>query len=182
MSRAVSIVIVVAVAENGVIGRGGALPWRMPSDLATFRRMTAGKPVIMGRKTFQSLGKPLKERDNIVITRNPGFRAEGVLIAADLAQALDLAHAAAAAREADEIAIIGGGEVYAAAMHVADRIYLTRIHASPAGDAMFPSLDPAVWEELEHRPIPTTERDEHAATLVVFRRRGASQRATPNTA
>lgn len=170
----ITIVIVVAVAENGVIGRGGHLPWRMPSDLRTFRSLTLGKPVIMGRKTFQSLGKPLAGRDNIVITRDPSFEAAGVTVARDLAQALAVAGRLAREQGGSEVAIIGGGEIYAAAMEKANRIYLSRIHASPDGDATFPALDPGTWQEISRTAIQTSERDEHAATLIVYERRPAA--------
>jgi dihydrofolate reductase len=165
------LVIVVAVAENGVIGRDGALPWRVPSDLKTFRRLTLGKPVIMGRKTFQSLGKPLDGRDNIVVTRDADFNAAGVRTAPTLAAAIALAAEAAHARHASEIAVIGGGEIYRAAIDQAEKIYLTRIHAAPSGDATFPPLDPAVWKVVSESPIEPSERDEHRATLVVYERR-----------
>ncbi len=149
------IVIVVARAENGVIGKDGTLPWRLSSDLKHFRAVTMGKPVIMGRKTFQSIGKPLEGRDNIVVTRNPDFAAEGVIAAASLEEALDVARMKAGAREGGEIAIIGGAEIYAAAMTFTDVIDLTEVHARPDGDTFMPDLDGNVWTE--------TSRQRHAA-------------------
>jgi len=166
----IRITIVVAAAENGVIGRGGQLPWRMPSDLKTFRRLTMGKPVVMGRKTFQSLGKPLEGRDNIVVTRDADFAAPGAIVACDLDAALALAHRAAEARGVGEIAVIGGADIYRQTMARADRIYLSRIHAVVEGDATFPSPDPSDWREVERSPIPTGDHDDHRATLVVYDR------------
>ncbi|MFZ4805815.1 MAG: dihydrofolate reductase [Hyphomicrobiaceae bacterium] len=164
------ITIVVAAAENGVIGRGGQLPWRMPSDLKTFRRLTMGKPVIMGRKTFRSLGKPLEGRDNIVVTRDADFAAPGAMVASSLDAALALARRAAEARGVDEIAVIGGADIYEQTIARADRIYLSRIHAAIEGDATFAPLDPSKWQEVERTPIATGDRDEHRATLVVYDR------------
>lgn len=161
-----------AVAENGVIGCDGRLPWRVPSDLKTFRRLTMGKPVIMGRKTFQSIGKPLPGRDNIVVTRDAAFVAEGVEVASDLEKALALARGHAAARAVDEVMVIGGAEIYAAAEPHAGRIYLTRIAANPEGDVHFVLADPSQWREVSRTPIEPDPRDEAAATLVVMERIG----------
>lgn len=166
------ITLVVAVAENGVIGRDGGMPWRMPSDLRRFRRLTLGKPVIMGRRTFESIGRPLDGRDNVVVTRDPGFAAApGVTLARSFEVALEAARGMAAARGVDEIVVIGGGEVYHAALPVADRIHLTRIHASPAGDTFFPEPDPAIWRVTASAPLAPDVRDSHAATAVTYARR-----------
>ncbi len=148
------IVLVVAVAENGVIGRDGTMPWHLPADLRHFKRLTTGKPVIMGRKTFESIGKPLPGRHNIVLTRDAGWQAEGVTVVPNLAEAIAAAGLDPRAR-ADEIMVIGGAEIYAQALPIATRIELTRIHIAPEGDTLFPPLDPADWRE--------TARDPHAA-------------------
>ncbi len=171
IAEPVKIALIVAAAENGVIGRVGQLPWRMPSDLKTFRRLTMGKPIIMGRKTFQSIGKPLDGRDNIVVTSDPSFAPQGVLLAASLDAAVDQALSLAVARSASEIMIIGGAQIYAQGMDQADRIYLTRIAAAPDGDAFFKTPDPALWRIAEEAPIPPDARDEHRATLVVYERK-----------
>ncbi len=163
--------LIVAAAENGVIGNAGTLPWRMPSDLRTFRRLTLGKPIIMGRKTFQSIGKPLDGRDNIVVTRDTGFAVAGAIRAASIDVALCLAEPLARARGTDEIMVIGGAEIYRIALPHADRVYLTRIHATPAGDTTFPELSSAVWRETERNLIIPDPRDEFAATLMVHERR-----------
>ncbi len=162
--------LVVAVAENGVIGRGGQLPWRMPSDLKVFRRLTLAKPIIMGRRTFASIGKALDGRDNIVVTRDASFLAPGVTVATSLDEALQMAHRFAAARGADEIMIIGGADIFALALPLADRIYLTRIHANPQGDITFPPLAPTDWSETKQEPISPDPRDDHKATLTLYER------------
>ena len=162
--------LVVAVAENGIIGRNGALPWYVPSDLKTFRRLTMGKPVIMGRKTYSSIGKPLADRDNIVVTRDAGFSAAGTLSAASIDEALDIARSKAAERGVDEIMVIGGAEIFALTLPLADRIYLTRIHARPDGDVTFPEPDRRIWHEVSRSPVAPDPRDDHAATLLILER------------
>jgi dihydrofolate reductase len=137
------VVLVVAVADNGVIGVDGQLPWRLPPDLAHFKRTTLGHVVVMGRKTFESIGRPLPGRTNVVVTRQRDWSADGVLVAASLEEALSLA----AGHEGD-VMVIGGGEVYAQALPLADAVSLTEVHLSPRGDARFPSLDPADWREV----------------------------------
>ncbi len=169
MIEGLRVAFVVAVAENGVIGRAGGLPWRLSSDLKHFRRLTINKPVIMGRKTYASIGKPLDGRDNIVLTRQKGFAAEGVEVVAAPEAALALAARKAKARGAEEIAVIGGGEIYAALLAQADRIYLTRVHAAPDGDATF-ALDMAAWRETERAEMPRTDKDAHAATFITLDR------------
>ena len=150
------ITLVVAVAENSVIGWQGGLAWHQSSDLKFFRKVTMNKPLIMGRKTFESIGKPLDGRDNIVITRNTAFEAPGILVAANLEDALELAREKARERGVDEISVIGGAQIYALALPLADRIYLSRIHLSPDGDTFFPKLDESQWRE--------TSRERHAAS------------------
>ena len=162
--------IIVAAAENGVIGAAGDMPWRLPSDLKRFRALTMGKPVVMGRKTFQSLPKALDGRDNIIVTRNHGFRADGVETAPSLEAALDIARGKAKARGVDEIMVIGGGEIYLAAVAVADKVYLTRVHATIAGDTTFPALDPTAWRQVSEEALPRGPKDDHEATLEVFER------------
>ncbi len=165
------ILLVVAVADNGVIGRDGTLPWRISADLKTFRRLTMGKPLIMGRRTFQSLKKPLDGRDNIVVTRNPDYRPAGAIIAHDFAAALEAARACAVQRGADEIAVIGGTTVFEAALPLAHRIYKTEVHASPAGDAFFPAVDWRDWLEVSRETLPRGPNDDSTSTLLVLERR-----------
>ena len=163
--------LIVAVAENGVIGRAGQLPWRMPSDLRTFRRLTMGKPMIMGRKTFQSIGKALDGRDNIVVTRDSAFAAEGVSAVASLDEALILARGLARTRGVDDIMVIGGGEIFSASLPVARRVYWTEIHASPEGDVTFARPSADVWREASRETIARGPKDEFDATLVTLERR-----------
>ncbi len=138
------IALIAAVAANGVIGRDNALPWRIPEDMKWFRERTAGKPCVMGRKTWESFPKrPLPGRTNIVVTRDETFRAEGAVVVHTLEAALD-----AAARETpEEIMILGGAEIYCSALPFADRMYLTRVHGEVAGDTRFPDFDRAAWRE-----------------------------------
>jgi dihydrofolate reductase len=166
--------LIVAVSENGVIGRAGGLPWHLSSDLKTFRRLTMDKPIIMGRKTFQSIGKALDGRDNIVVTRDPAFEAPGVSTCDTVTDALTLGRVLAKTRGADEIMVIGGAEVYAAAFPVADRIYLTRVHAEIEGDRHFSHLDATEWRETNREPLPQGPRDDHASTLFVYDRQKQS--------
>lgn len=142
MSR---ISLVVAVAQNGVIGQRGTLPWRIPEDLKRFKALTMGKPVIMGRKTWESLPrKPLPGRTNIVVSRNPAFRADGAIVVHSFADAIALGNAPGA----EEIAIIGGEAIFAAALPVAQTIHLTEVAASPHGDAFMPAIDRTQWREI----------------------------------
>jgi dihydrofolate reductase len=162
--------LIVAVAENGIIGRDGQLPWRLSSDLKTFRRLTMGKPVIMGRKTFQSLKKPLDGRDNIVLSTDPMFEPEGATVVDSFADAMTLSRTLALTRGADEIMIIGGAAVFRAALPVANRIYWTEVHASPEGDVSFPEVDLSQWIEVEREALARGEKDDVTATLKVFDR------------
>ncbi|MFN0217995.1 MAG: dihydrofolate reductase [Hyphomicrobium sp.] len=162
--------LIVAVAENGIIGRDGKLPWRLSSDLKTFRKLTMGKPIVMGRRTFESIGKALDGRDNIVVTRDPTFAPEGVSAVSSVDDALTLGRVLARTSGADEVMIIGGAAVYDATLPMADRIYLTRVHASPVGDRRFDAFDPARWVEVSREPLPQGPKDEHAATLIVYDR------------
>ncbi|WP_181702504.1 dihydrofolate reductase [Chthonobacter albigriseus] len=164
------IAIIVAIADNGVIGADGDMPWKVSADLKRFRRLTMGKPVVMGRKTLQSIGKPLDGRDNIVLTRDPNFAAEGILIARDLASALELARGIAVGRGVDEVLVIGGGILYAEALPLADRLYVTHIAASPAGDTRFPAIDPAVWRPVDEEPLPRGPKDTADARAVTYER------------
>lgn len=141
-NRKPRVALIAAVASNGVIGSDNALPWRLPEDLKRFKALTLGHPVIMGRKTFESIGRPLPGRRNIVISRNAAFSAEGCETAASLDAAL-----AACAGTTDEVFIIGGEQIYAAAMPHAERLYLTEIQAEFQGDARFPEFDRGAWHE-----------------------------------
>jgi dihydrofolate reductase len=170
VSDSARIAFVVAVAENGVIGRGGGLPWRLPSDLKRFRATTLGRPLIMGRRTYEAIGTPLDGRDNIVLTRRAGVYPPGVLVAATLPEALCLARAQAAKRAVEEIMIIGGAEIFRAALPLAERIYLTLVHAAPLGDAHLSPFDPRAWRETLREPMQRRAGDEFSADFIVLER------------
>ncbi len=162
------IALVAAVAENGVIGANGGLPWRVKSDMRKFRAVTMGKPLVMGRKTFESIGRVLDGRDVIVLTRQSGINRPGVFVAADLREALALAETRAAERGADEICVVGGGEVYAEALPLAERLYVTHVEIRPDGDTRFPEIAPQDWAEVLREPLPASEGDTAAAVHVVY--------------
>jgi dihydrofolate reductase len=165
------IVLIVAVAENGVIGAGGAIPWRLKSDMARFKALTTGRPVVMGRKTFVSIGRPLPGRTNIVVTRDAGFRADGVVATNSFTAAKAIATGDALRRFATEIAVIGGAEIYAQWMDSADRLEITEVHARPDGDTRFPAVDPAAWEEVARVRNPAGSHDTADFSYVTYRRR-----------
>ena len=170
MSGEARIALVVAVAENGIIGRGGKLPWKLPSDLRCFRKLTLGKPMIMGRKTYESIGRPLDGRDTIVVTRRPDFAAPGVHVAASLEEAIALAQSLAARRGADEVMVIGGENIFRLALPRAQRIYLTLVHGTPAGDTRFTIPDAATWRETAREAMRQGPGDEYPADFIVLDR------------
>lgn len=161
---------VVAMAENHVIGRDNGLPWKVSSDLKRFKALTMGKPVVMGRKCYASIGRPLPGRPNIVISRNPDFKAEGIIVCHTLDFALDRAEDEAKALGADEICVIGGGEIYRQAMDDADILHVTYILGDIEGDTYFPTIDPGVWEVVFEEDMPKGEKDEFASRFVTYRR------------
>jgi dihydrofolate reductase len=165
------IVFVVAVADNGVIGAGGAIPWRLKTDMQRFKALTSGKPVVMGRKTFLSLRRPLPGRTNIVMTRDADFRGPGAVVTASLDHALAVAKGDALRRFVTEIAVIGGAEVYAQWMALADRLEVTEVHASPPGDTRFGPIDKTVWEEAARTENPSGPDDSAAFSFVTYVRR-----------
>ena len=165
------IVLVAAVGENGVIGSAGDMPWRLSSDLKRFKRLTYGHPVLMGRKTFASIGRPLPGRTNIVITRDAGFSHAGVQVAGSLEAGLEAARQVAADTGVPDVMVIGGGEIYAATIGVANRLEITRVHASPDGDTRFPEIDPSLWRETDRETPERGERDSAAVTFLTYHRR-----------
>jgi dihydrofolate reductase len=164
------VVLIVAVAENGVIGQGGAMPWRLRSDLQRFKQLTLNKPVIMGRKTYQSIGRPLPGRTNIVVTRDPQFSAPGILVAPSFAAAEEVATGDALRRSAPDIAVIGGSEIFAHWLPRASCLELTEVHASPSGDTTFPAIDPAQWEEVARTRHAAGAQDSADFSYVTYRR------------
>jgi dihydrofolate reductase len=170
-SDVLPLVIVVAAARNGVIGRDNRLIWRLKTDLKRFRSLTLGRPLVMGRKTFQSIGKPLPGRETIVLTRDPGFAAEGAHVAPDLASALDLGQALGRRMGADSVVVAGGAQVYAEALPLVSRIHLTRVEAEPEGDAVFDTPNPTHFREVVREPHAAGPDDEFAFSFVDFVRR-----------
>ncbi|QDY99254.1 dihydrofolate reductase [Nitratireductor mangrovi] len=164
------VVLVVAIAENGIIGREGGLPWRLSTDLKRFKAETMGKPVIMGRKTFDSIGKPLPGRANIVITRDQDWRAGGVERAGSLDEALAIAQERLE-RPDGEACVIGGGEIYALAFERADRLSVTHVLAEIDGDTRFPPIDRERWRIVAQNDYPAGEKDSHATRHIVYERR-----------
>ena len=163
------IAIIAAVARNGVIGDAGGLPWRLSTDMKRFRELTLGKPVIMGRKTFDTIGGPLKGRTNIVVSRNSALAPAGVTVVPTLEKALATARGVAADAE---IMVIGGGELYAASLGLADRLYITHVEATPPGDTHFPAIDPGTWQVVSSETVPAGERDSVRTTFVIYERAG----------
>src|ERR1700742_4011160 len=169
----IEIVLLVAVAENGVIGAGGTIPWRLKSDQQRLKAMTINKPVVMGRKTFVSLRRPLPQRTNIVVTRDQNYRASGAVVTTRFADARAIATGDALRRFATEIAVIGGAEIYAQWMDVADRLELTEVHASPDGDTHFAAIDKTVWQEVARERHPAGPDDSADFSYVTYIKRPA---------
>lgn len=169
-SRHIKTALVVAMAENRVIGRDGGLPWHLSADLKYFKRVTMGRPIIMGRKTYQSIGRPLPGRLNVVVTRDTTYAPEGVMVVHSLDQALVVARAQAADDGVDEVMIIGGGQIYADSVALADRAYVTEIHTSVDGDTMFPDLPTGQWREVSRERRPENAEGEPAYSFVILDR------------
>jgi dihydrofolate reductase len=164
--------LIVAMAEGRVIGAGGRLPWHLPADLRHFRTLTLGKPIVMGRRTFESIGRPLPGRTNIVVTRDPEVRGAGVWVARDLETAL------AMARPLGEVMVIGGASIYARALPLCERIYLTEVHAKINGDTWFPDYDPGEWREYNRSDHPPDPANRYPYSFVVLERvRGSRPRS-----
>ncbi|MCZ2158297.1 dihydrofolate reductase [Bartonella sp. 220] len=165
------ICLIAAVAENGVIGREGAMPWHLSTDLQRFKALTFGKPIIMGRKTWDSLGKPLPGRVNIVITRNHNFIAEGAITTHSLSEACSVAKREASQNGADAFFIIGGGEIFQQGLHIADKIFLTEVLTSIEGDSFFPVFDKEKWTIVQTQYISEGDKDNHPTRFVVYERK-----------
>lgn len=165
-----TIALIVAASQNNVIGRNNQLPWYLPGDLQYFKAMTLGKPVIMGRKTFDSIGKPLPGRDNIVISRQANYGAEGIKWVSSLEQAIALGENINLINGAAEVMIIGGAQIYAESLDIADRVYLTRVHRQVEGDAYFPALDADVWHEIAREDMAAKEPNPFDFSYLVLER------------
>ncbi len=162
--------LIAAMASNRVIGRNNQLPWYLPGDLKYFKQITMGKPLIMGRKTFESIGKPLPGRANIIVTRNPEFQFSGVTIVGSLEQAIEHAEAVALIDGVDEAMVIGGAELYALALPEADRLYLTQVHAEVDGNVWFPEFDATVWQEVARENFDAEDPNPYDYSFVVLDR------------
>lgn len=162
--------VIVAAAANGVIGRDSALPWHLPEDLRYFKRVTMGKPIIMGRKTFESIGRALPGRTNIVISRDPAYRAAGARLVSSLGQAMRLAREIGANDGAEEMVVIGGAGIYAQAIPRADRLYLTEVHAEVAGDALLPEIAWGEWCEVARERHAASAFNPHDYSFVIYER------------
>ncbi|KAF0802339.1 dihydrofolate reductase, partial [Alcanivorax xiamenensis] len=166
--QGVRVAMIVAMARNRVIGRDNKLPWYLPNDLKYFKRTTLGKPVVMGRLTWESLGRPLPGRTNIVISRDPDYQAEGGRVVADLDQALELAESVAFIDGQDEVMILGGAQIYALALPRADRLYITEVQADVEGDAWFPRWDRSEWVERGRESFKAEGPNPYDYDFVVF--------------
>lgn len=162
--------LIAAVADNGVVGRDNKMPWHLPEDLKYFKRITLGKPVVMGRKTWDSIGRPLPGRTNIVISRQADLKLEGASVVADLPAALSLAKSIAVADGSDELMVIGGSEIYALALPLAQRLYLTEVHAQVAGDALFPVWNREEWGESSRQRHSASDTNPYDYSFVVYDR------------
>jgi dihydrofolate reductase len=165
------IVLIAAVADNGVIGADNAIPWRQKSDMRRLKAITINKPVVMGRKTFASLKRPLPGRTNIIITRDPAFRSPGIIATTSFEIARAIAQADASRRGARDIAVLGGAEIYAQFFGLADRLEITEVHAMPQGDTRFPAIDKNMWEEVARLRHEAGPDDNAAFSYVTYRRR-----------
>ena len=162
------IAIVVAADENNVIGKDNQLPWHLPADLRHFKHLTMGHPILMGRKTFESIGKPLPGRTSIVITRQPDYEAEGCVVAHSLEEAIELA-----TQQDEKVCIIGGAEIFKQALAVADTLYFTRIHAIFDGDTFFPEISEQAWEQVSAERHQPDEKNKYSYTFKEYRRRNS---------
>jgi dihydrofolate reductase len=165
VGRAPTVSLIVAAAKNNVIGSDGDLPWHLPDDLRNFKRLTTGKPIVMGRKTFESIGRPLPDRRNVVITRDPDYVADGCDVVTSPEAAMELLHDAA------EVMVIGGGQVYGVFLPLADRIYLTRVRAEVDGDVVFPELDENEWTLMSSNSHDADDTHRFTFDVMLFERR-----------
>lgn len=167
----ISVVIIAAVARNGVIGGGNTLPWRLSSDLKHFKALTMGKPMIMGRKTFDSIGKPLPGRETIIVTKGGKLPVKGVFTAQSMERALEVGLERAEAMATDEVCVVGGGEIYRMAMDFADRLYITHVDLAPRGDVFFPAINEAQWQQTSLQECVRSDKDEAGFSFAIYDRK-----------
>tara|TARA_R110002167_G_scaffold6277_6_gene28999 strand:+ start:71452 stop:71955 length:504 start_codon:yes stop_codon:yes gene_type:complete len=164
------IAMIWGMSRNRTIGRNNALPWHLSEDLKYFKRVTMGKPIIMGRKTWESIGRPLPGRSNIVITRDPDYSADGIKVVGTLEEAISLAESIALIDGADEVVVIGGAQIYALTLPIADRLYMTQVHAEVEGDAFFPQFDLTQWHEVGREDFSAAGPNPYDYSFVVLER------------
>jgi dihydrofolate reductase len=170
MTSDIKISLIAAVPENNIIGADGGMPWYLPSDFKFFKARTMGKPMVMGRKQFETVGKPLPGRTNILVTRQVGYQPDGVIVINDFEAAVEHAKSIALTDKVDEVMIIGGGEIYKLAMPIADRLYITHIDASPNGDVLFPEIDES-WICVDNPTTTPHEKDTAKYQISVYEKR-----------
>jgi dihydrofolate reductase len=170
----IKIVIIVAVSQNGIIGRDGDMPWRLSTDLKRFKALSMGKPLVMGRKTFESVGsKPLPGRPHIIVSRSQSIAMPGVETVASLDAALERAKEIARDTGTDEICVVGGGDIYRQALPLADLLHVTHVETVVEGDTSFPPIDPSMFDLIEESAVPAGEKDNYPTRYAIYRRRGA---------
>ena len=162
------VALIVAVSQNNVIGRDNELPWHLPEDLQYFKSVTMGKPILMGRKTYDSIGRPLPGRTNIVITRDPGWAAEGVVVVNSLEDAISAGAEACKAADSDEVMVIGGAQIYRDCLPIAEKLYLTKVEAEVDGDAFFPKIDMDQWHKISEKAPKAV--DKHPYRFLILER------------
>lgn len=168
----VKIVIIVAVSQNGIIGRDGDMPWKLSTDLKRFKALSMGKPLVMGRKTFESVGsKPLPGRPHIIVSRSQSFEMPGVETVGNLEAGIERARAIASETGVDEVCIVGGGEIYRQALPLADVLHVTHVETVVDGDTSFPQIDPVEFELIEETAVPAAEKDNYPTRYAIYRRR-----------
>jgi len=170
VSAKIDLAVIVAVAENGVVGRDNALPWHLSADLRHFKKTTLGKPIVMGRKTFESIGRPLPGRFNIVISTNPAFMAAGVRVVNSIEQALSVAQGIAESDACGELFVIGGASIYADAIPRADRLYITEVHGQVTGDVVLPAIDWSAWQERRRERYSADAQNQYDYSFVIYER------------
>ena len=166
----ITISLIAAVAENGIIGSGNEIPWRLPSDFTFFKRTTMGKPLIMGRKTFESIGRPLPGRTNIVVSQTAGYQPDGVIVISDLDAAIAHARTIAQADQVDEVMVAGGGTIYAQTIEQAQRLYISHVALSPEGEARFPQIDKNLWRIVDEPSVERSEKDTATYKICIYER------------
>jgi len=168
--KEIKISIIAAVADNGVIGNGGEIPWYLPSDFAYFKRVTIGKPIIMGRKTFDSIGKPLPKRTNIIVSNQQDYQPDNVIVINSLEAAIEHAKTIANADNVDEIMIIGGARIYQQSMKLADFLYISHVESSPKGDSFFPLINVKEWKLVEQPEVEKSDMDTACYKVSIYQK------------